>query len=110
MSVTMLRQKVKESSIEEAEAAVRGLFATLDRLRPKGLRYASTRAAGSNTFVILVELADGFEDPRTAIPEFQRFVEQLKAWVDGPSVIEHLEVVGSYSLFRADHEEPARSS
>jgi len=98
MSVTLLRQKVKDETVDEAAAAVRDLFATLDRVRPEGLRYASTRVAGTSTFVILTELADG-EDPRPAIPEFARFLEQLKDWVDGPPVIEQLDVVGTYSLF-----------
>ena len=100
MSVMVLRQKVKEGSREEAEAAVRELFATLDRVRPEGIRYASTRVVGDDDmFVVLVELADGVEDPRPGIPEFQRFVERLKGWVDGPPVVEHLDVVGSYNLF-----------
>jgi len=98
MSVTMIRQKVKDGSAEEAAAATRDLFATLDRVRPEGLRYASTRVDNS-TFVALFELADGIEDPRQAIPEYLRFLEQIKGWVDGPPVIEHLEVVGSYNLF-----------
>jgi quinol monooxygenase YgiN len=104
MSVTMVRQKVKDDSVEAAEAAARELFATLDRVRPQGLRYASTRVADSSTFVALVELADGIEDPRPAIPEFQRFLEQLKGLVDGPPVIEQLDVVGSYSLFGTQRE------
>ena len=99
MSVTMVRQKIKDGSLEEAEAAVRDLFATLDRVRPEGLRYASTRVVDGSTFVILTELADGIEDPRRAIPEFPRFLERLKGWVDGPQVIERLDVVGSYNLF-----------
>ena len=99
MSVTLVRQKVKDGSLEEAEAAVRDWFATLDRERPEGLRYASTRVVDSPTFVILTELADGIEDPRQAMPEFQRFLEQLKGVVDGPPVIEQLDVVGSYNLF-----------
>ena len=98
MSVTLLRQKVKDETVDEAEAAVRELFATLDRVRPEGLRYASTRVAGTSTFVILTELADG-EDPRPAIPEFARFLEKLKDWVEGPPVIEQLDVVGTYDLF-----------
>ena len=53
----------------------------------------------SSTFVILLELAEGVEDPREAIPEYQRFLEQLEGWVDGPLVIEQLDVVGSYDLF-----------
>jgi hypothetical protein len=107
MSVLLVRQKVKDGSVEEAEAAARDLFATLDRVRPQGLRYASTRVADSSTFVILTELAEGVEDPRPAIPEFVRFLEQLKGWVDGPPVIEHLDVVGSYNLFGTQHEESA---
>jgi hypothetical protein len=107
MSLTMVRQKVKDGKVEEAEAAVRGLFATLDRVRPEGVRYASTRVVDSTTFVVLFELADGIEDPRPTIPEFLRFLEQLKGWVDGPPVIEHLGVVGSYNLFGARREESA---
>ena len=107
MGVVMVRQKVKDGSVEAAEAAARDLFATLDRVRPQGLRYASTRVVDSSTFVILTELADGIEDPRPAIPEFLRFLEQLKGWVDGPPVIEHLDVVGSYDLFGTQRQESA---
>ena len=105
MGVMMVRQKVKDGNVQEAEAAVRDLFATLDRVRPEGLRYASTRVVDSSTFVILTELADGIEDPRPAIPEFLRFLEQLKGWLDGPPVIEHLDVVGSYNLFGTQREQ-----
>src|SRR5262249_24098300 len=99
MSVMLLQQKVKDESVEEAEAAGRDLFATLDRVRPEGLRYASTRVADSSTFVILFELAERSGDPRQAIPEYAEFLEQLKGWVEGPPSIEQLEVVGSYNLF-----------
>jgi hypothetical protein len=106
MSVVLVRQKVKDGTVEAAEAATREWFATLDRVRPEGLRYASTRVDGS-TFVILTELADGIEDPRPAIPEYRRFMEQLKEWVDGPPVVEHLDVVGSYNLFGTQRQESA---
>jgi hypothetical protein len=107
MSVMLVRQNVKAGSIEDAEAAVRDLFTTLDRVRPEGLRYASTRVVDSSTFVILFELADGIEDPRPAMPEYVQFQERLKTWVDGPPVIERLDVVGSYNLFGAQREESA---
>jgi hypothetical protein len=99
MTVMVLHQKVKDGKLEEAEAAVRDLFTTLDRVRPEGVRYASTRVVDSSTFVILVELAEGIEDPRPAIPEYVRFQDRLKDWVEGPPVIERLDVVGSYNLF-----------
>ena len=76
-------------------------------MRPQGLRYASTRVVDSSTFVILTELAEGIQDPRPAIPEFLRFLDQLKGWVDGPPVIEHLDVVGSYHLFGTQRQESA---
>jgi hypothetical protein len=99
MSVTLVRQNVKDGSVDEAEAAVRELFATFDRVSPEGVRYASTRVVDSSTFVILFELADGVEDPRPAIPEYAQFLDQLAGWRDGPPVIEQLDVVGSYALF-----------
>jgi hypothetical protein len=105
--VTMVRQKVKDESVEEGEAAVRDLFATFDRTGLEGVRYASTRVVDSSTFVILFELAEGIEDPRLAIPEYQQFLERLKGWVDGPPVIEQLDVVGSYDLFGTRREESA---
>jgi hypothetical protein len=107
MSVTMVRQKAKDGTLEEAEAAARDMFATLDRVRPQGFRYAATRVVDSSTYVILIELAEGSEDPREAIPEFARFLEQIPGWVDGPPVIEHLDVVGSYNLFGSQREESA---
>ena len=87
MSVMLVRQKVKDGSVQEAKAAARELFATLDRVRPESLRYASTRVVDSSTFVILTELAE------------------LKGLVDGPPVIEHLDVVGSYNLFGTQRQE-----
>jgi hypothetical protein len=105
MSVVLVHQKVKDGSVEEAEAAARELFATLDRVRPGGLRYASTRVVDSSTFVIVTELAEGVQDPRPAIPEFLGFLEHLKGWVEGPPVIEQLEVVGFYNLFGTQPQE-----
>ena len=107
MSVMMVHQKVKDGSVDAAEAAARDLFATLARVRPEGIRYASTRVADSSTFVAVLELADGTDDPLPGIPEYGRFLEQVKDWVDGPPVIEQLEVVGSYNLFGGKREESA---
>lgn len=107
MSVTMVRQQVKDGSLEDAVAAVREMFATLDRVRPEGLRYASTRVVDGSTFVILTELADGIEDPRPGIPGFPQFLEKIKDYTDGPPVIERLDVVGSYNLFGGQREESA---
>jgi hypothetical protein len=49
----LLHQKVKDGSVEQAEAAVRDLFGALDRVRLGGICYASTRVADSSSFVAL---------------------------------------------------------
>lgn len=76
-------------------------------MRPEGVRYASTRVVDSSTFVALFDLAEGIEDPRPAIPEYLRFLEQFKGLAEGSPVIEHLDVVGSYNLFGTRREESA---
>jgi hypothetical protein len=101
MSVMVVRQQVKDGSVEEAEERVRDLFATLDRVRPEGVRYASTRVVDSSTFVILLELADGIEDPRPGIPEYLGFLAQLKgAGCTDRRLPAHRRAVGRPSLPR----------
>jgi hypothetical protein len=76
-------------------------------VRPEGIHYASTRVVDTSTFAALVEIDDGHEDPRSAIPEYGRFLELLKGLVDGPPEIEHLDVVASYNLFGGQREQAA---
>jgi len=53
MSVTMVRQKVKDGSVEEAEAAARSIRDARSHA-PEGVHYASTRVVDSSTFVISI--------------------------------------------------------
>jgi hypothetical protein len=53
----------------------------------------------------MLELADGAPDPRGQIPEFPQFQAQLQNLIDGPPVIEQLQVIGSYKLFKAGRAE-----
>jgi hypothetical protein len=99
MSVMMFRAKVKAESIPDAEAAVKAMFSALDRAQPKGIRYASCRLADGVTYVGLLEIEDGIEDPRPTMPEFRAFQENLKNWVAEPPIPEELTVIGSYNLF-----------
>jgi hypothetical protein len=99
MSVMMIRATVRDESIAEAEAAAKEMFAALDEAKPRGVRYASCRVHDSATFVALVALEDGVENPLPAIPAFRAFQEKLPGWVIEPSPPETLDVVGSYELF-----------
>jgi hypothetical protein len=99
MARQLLRATVKDEHVDEAVSATKKLFATLDEVRPADLRYASCRVADTSTFVILVEIADGAEDPRPGIPGFAEFQANIAGWLAGPPTPETLQVVGSYGLF-----------
>jgi hypothetical protein len=99
MSVMMLRAAVKAESVDEVEAAAKAMFAALDRDQPQGIRYASAKLADGVTFVILLQVDEGIENPLPAVPEFQEFQASLPGWLAGPPTPEQLTLVGSYNLF-----------
>jgi hypothetical protein len=99
MSVLMVRSKVKPESVADVEAAIEKVFAAIGEAKPAGVRYASSRLGDGVTFVALLQLADGIDNPLPAIPAFIEFQEHLKQWTDGPPTVEQLTVVGSFGLF-----------
>jgi hypothetical protein len=99
MSVMMVRATVKEESVADAEEAVRKMFAAVEQAQPKGVRYASCKLADGVTFVALVALDDGIENPLPAVPEWREFQENLEEWRAEPPTLEQLTVVGSYNIF-----------
>jgi hypothetical protein len=56
-----------------------------------------------------MNLMTGGNQTRHQLPSnrSRRSCHKLKGWVDGPPVIEHLDVVGSYNLFGTQREESA---
>jgi hypothetical protein len=101
MSVTMIRAQVKAEVVDEVEAAATKMFAAIEAAGPTGVRYASTKVADEVglTFVILLAVEDGTENPLGAVPEFVEFQSALQGWLAGPPTVEQLSVVGSYALF-----------
>jgi len=99
MSVLMVRSKVRAENVGDVDAAAKRLFAAIEREQPDGIRYASCRLADGTTYVALLELDDGIENPLPALPEFREFQEGLKGWVAEPPSPDQATVVGSYRLF-----------
>lgn len=99
MSVLMVRAKVKERHVAEVEAAAEKMFAAIADAEPDGVRYASCKLADGVTFVVLLEVADGVENPLLSLPAFSEYQEMLKGWIAEPPTPEQLTVVGSYRLF-----------
>lgn len=99
MNALMVRATVREQHVGDVEAAAQRMFAAIERAQPQGIRYASLKLADGVTFVALLEVEDGVDNPLPGLPEFQQFQEGLRGWVAGPPVPEPMTVVGSYRLF-----------
>lgn len=99
MSLLTIRSQIKPDAVAEVEATVKEMFAAIERAAPDNVRYASCRLADGATFLILLQVDEGTENPLPGIPEFQRFQEGLRGWAAGPPEAGPAEVVGSYRLF-----------
>lgn len=98
MSILLTRSKVKAERVAEVEAGIKRLALTLEQAH-LDMRYAWFRLDDGVTYVILVEYGEGGSNPATSLPEFQAFMEILKASIDEPPVSEQLTVSGSYRVF-----------
>jgi hypothetical protein len=99
MSTLIVRSRVKAEHTADLEAAAQRLFAALEQAQPQGIRYASGRLGDGATYVAMLALDDGVENPLPAMPEFRAFQDGLRLWVAEPPVAEQVTVVGSYRMF-----------
>ena len=99
MSVRTVRAKLKEEHVADAEAAVRRMFAAIERERLEGIRYASVKLKDGVTFLVLLEVEDGVENPLPGLPEVQEFYYRLPGWYAEPPEVGPGTLIGSYRLF-----------
>jgi hypothetical protein len=82
MAVLMVRSKIRAEAVGDVDAAVEHLFAAIHQAQPEGIRYASFRLPDGVTYVALLALDEGVDNPLPALPEFSEFQDNLKN-VDG---------------------------
>ena len=99
MSLITVRAKLKEEHVAEAEAAVRRMFAAIEREGLEGIRYASVKLQDGATFLAVLEVEDGVENPLPGLPEAQEFYDRLPGWYAEPPEVGPGTVIGSYRLF-----------
>lgn len=99
MSVLIVTAKVAPEHTGDIEASVQKMFAAIEREAPKGIKYASTKLADGVTYVAVLEVSDGVENPLPSIPEFQEFQQGLRGWVSEPPQAGPATVVGNYQFF-----------
>ncbi|MFF8021581.1 hypothetical protein ACFZDJ_10705 [Streptomyces sp. NPDC007896] len=88
---------MRPECVDELEAALRKMFTAIEAARPQGVRYASYRLPGGVTYLAELEIADGIENPLSAIQEFREFQAGLKDWPAAPPSAERFEVRGTYA-------------
>ena len=100
MRMITVRSKVKKESVAKVEAAIEKMLSAIQQERPKGMCFTSCKLPDGETFVNLLELEDGVENPLPGIAAAEDFRENRKSWVVEPPIREELEVVGSYRAIR----------
>jgi hypothetical protein len=101
MTVQIVRFTTTEANVAEIDAGIGALITALDAARPAGTRYAAGRLADGVTYLLVLELDDGVENPLPALPEARAFQQRMAGWATEPPAPEPLTVVGSYGLLSA---------
>lgn len=99
MKVSMSRTKVKADQLEAIKAAGKRVVEALEREQPQGIRYATFQLPDGVSFVTLVAIDDGVDNPLLALPEYRAFAENFKTWIVEPPNSEQLTVGVSYRFF-----------
>ena len=99
MSVQMAKAKIKTGGVTEVQAATKKMFAAINAAQPEGIRYASLLLDDGETFVALVQVDDGAENPIPSFPEFRELQEVVEGSRAEPTTVQPLTVIGSYRLF-----------
>ena len=68
MSVQMVQAKIKAERVSDVQAAAKQMFAALNDAQPQGIRYASSLLPDGETFVALLQVDDGAENPLPGSP------------------------------------------
>jgi hypothetical protein len=103
MNVLMVRSKIKEENVADAQAATQKVFQAIEQAQPAGVRYAAGWLSDGVTIVALLEVENS-DDPRhdnplLALPAYAELRESLTQWYAEPSAVEQMTLAGSYRLF-----------
>ena len=99
MNVLMVRAKIKEENVADAQAAVEKVIQALEQAQPADVQYASCLLSDGITLVALLKLEDDGGHPLRDLPAYAEMIENLKQWYDGPPIADRMTVTGSYGLF-----------
>lgn len=99
MTVQMVRFTTTPPKVADIETAIHSMISAVNNSQPTGVRYAAVKLDDGLTFVLLLELAEGVENPLPSIPEARAVQQQLPSWASEPTAPQPVTVLGSYRLF-----------
>jgi hypothetical protein len=99
MNVLMVRARIKEENVADAQAATGKVIQALEQAHRADVRYTVSVLSDGVTLVALLELENDGGHPLRAFPAYVELVENLKQWYAEPPTVERMTVIGSYQLF-----------
>jgi hypothetical protein len=99
MTVHLAQAKVKTEHVADVKAGAKTLFAAIDAAAPEGIRYSWSVLPDDETFIVLVQVADGVENRIPDLPEYQALQAHLQDWIAEAPSSQPMTVVGSYRFF-----------
>jgi hypothetical protein len=97
MTVQIVRFTAEPTDVPDVEAAIEAMVAAIHRERPAGTRFTSWKLADGVTFLNVLELAEGVENPMPGIAECRAYQQMLAHWVAEPPSPQPVSVVGTYA-------------
>jgi hypothetical protein len=99
MNVLMVRAKLKEENVADAQAATGKVIQALEQAHAADVRYTASVLSDGVTFLALLELKPDGGNPLAGFPAYAELLEDLKQWYAEPPAVERMTVIGSYQLF-----------
>lgn len=99
MTLQMVRFTTTEVNVTEIETAIESMIAAINEAQPPGTRYAAAKLADGLTFLMILGLANGVENPLPSIPEARAFQQRMPTWATEPPTPQPVAVLGSYGFF-----------
>lgn len=97
MSVLVLRFTASQDDVTDVETRIDEMMAAIHDAKPAGIRYTLGKLPDGVTFVGVLEIEDGVDNPLPAIAEARRFQQGLEGWsVDGKPAAQRLEILGTF--------------
>jgi hypothetical protein len=99
MSVVMAQAKIQAESVTDVQTATEKMFAAINAAHPEGIRYASVLLPDGETFLAVLQVDDGADNPIPGLPEFRELQQRVESSRVEPNSVQPLKVIGSYRLF-----------